>query len=118
MAAAEGDVTKVTRLLASGADPNIEFEGTSALCAAAGEGHSVVVSLLIKHGANVNHHETRPPLSAAVEGGHAYVVSILLQHGADYTVVDRSTGYTPMQVAQIKGYGDIKRLLVAAGATK
>lgn len=117
-AAAGGNIREANRLLFSGADPNTEFEGTSALSASASADHADIVLLLIAHGANVNNRETSPPLSAAVEAGHADVVRILLSHGADVTVLDTSTGHTPLQVAQIKGDGEIKRLLIQAGATK
>jgi hypothetical protein len=119
IAATDGDVTRVRQLLSVGADPNAIFDGSrSALSSAAVNGHYAVVEILVAHGASVTTNESTPPLCAAVAGNHPDIVRLLLRHGAQMDQNDRMTGYTPLQTAQIKGYGEIKRLLLAAGARR
>lgn len=114
----KGDIRTVHRLLARGADPNSDFEDNSALSAAARGGHRAVVALLIEHGAKVNTKEHAPPLNAAVEAGQTEIVRILLQHGANVATKDSWSGWTPLQTAKVKGYAEIKQILVHAGAQR
>lgn len=87
IAADHNQVTMVRLLLDAGADPNTTHEkGATTLGWAASGGHSKVVALLLKHGANVN---LRDPygestaLMSAADFAHLKVVEQLLRAGAD-----------------------------------
>jgi ankyrin repeat protein len=98
----EGNVGKVRRLLAHGADPNIcDAHHLTLLHQAAYLGEREIVELLLKHGAKVdldNGGKGWTPLhSAAVSGGlknRKEIISMLLGHGADPEKPDKH-GWTP-----------------------
>src|ERR1700742_4561086 len=58
----------------------------TALQAACTRGHTVVVELLLQHGASVHIKEgdQGTALNAASRGGYIAIVKLLLDHGADY----------------------------------
>lgn len=91
------------------------YNGKTALCLAAMEGHADVVSTLLKHQANPNladvHGET--PLHQAARYGHAEVAKLLLQNGAFCTMINGSH-ITPLLLAAIKKHWDVAELLIAA----
>ena len=85
MAASVGDVRKVNRLLAWGANANSDFEGHSALNAAVEANHAEIVRILIQHGANVAVQDPwagHTPLQTAQIHGYAEIKRLLLQAGA------------------------------------
>lgn len=51
------------------------------------------------------------------DGGadHQQIVQLLIKHGADVNIPDKN-GVTPLQHARKKGYSEIERMLVKAGA--
>lgn len=75
------------------------------------------VSLLIKHGANVNlvKDKNSSPLDYAIATGDINLVQQLLKKGADINYVDRN-GYTPLMYASSRNYIEIVKLLLANGA--
>lgn len=86
-AAAAGCVADVSRLLASGVDPNYRdvFNGSTPLHAAALKGHLEVSQLLLLHGANPNivtQNTGSSALGMAAFAGHLDVVLALLSNGA------------------------------------
>ena len=86
LAAEDGNVSEVRRLVAEGADVNMQGEGGwSPLHLAAGNGHVEVVATLVELGADVNVQTTDGwrPLHLAAQDGHVEVVTTLMQHGAD-----------------------------------
>jgi ankyrin repeat protein len=86
-AARDGDLVKVTSLLAHGADPNASFEGNPALEQAAAAGQPEIVRLLLSHGARTdtqNEWSKQTALKSAQTNGHAEVVKILKQAGATH----------------------------------
>jgi len=118
-AAGRGDLAEVTRLLASGEDPNgADDYQLTALHGAAKKGHARIVSLLLRHGAKVNasatalHGET--PLHYASKYGHAQVARMLLDCGADATAATQD-GRTALQYAREKGHAHVARVLAGAG---
>jgi ankyrin repeat protein len=85
-AAWEGDSQKVTELLSSGVDPNIQDR----------DGYV--------------------PLHDAALQGHVEIVSILLQAGALVDIQDKDFQYTPLHDAARYGYNKVLTVLLNAGA--
>jgi len=74
-------------LLLAGANPNALTEslnGAPALCIAAREGHSDLVSLYLEFGADVNSSDDSelPALSYAARSGHVSIIRLLTIHQA------------------------------------
>ena len=111
-------------LLSLGASARLvtsRYDGT-ALIAAAHLGHDGVVRQLIQAGApldHVNNLHWTAVIEAIVlgDGGprHQATLKALLDAGASTQLSDRS-GATPLQLATARGYGEMVRLLRAAGA--
>lgn len=112
-----------------GGAPSAGAENPSTLCIAAAQGHTELVELLLRQGADVNAF-TRPdpatgivtmtPLMAAAMNGHADVVELLLRHGADLSAETGETalypaGVTALYLAAVKGHDNVVAVLDAAG---
>lgn len=97
------------------------YDGT-ALIAAAHLGHAEVVRLLIAAGAPLDH-VNNLGWTALIEsivlgdGGrdHTDTLAALVKAGANVNIADRN-GVTPLQMAKSRGYGEMVRILQAAGA--
>jgi ankyrin repeat protein len=123
-AGAEGllDILRLT--IAGGADTKMtnRFGGT-ALIPAAERGHVAIVEELLTHtDVDVNHINNlgwTALLEAIVlsDGGprHQQIVRLLIDHGADVTIADKD-GVTPLQHARQRGFTEIERMLIQAGA--
>jgi ankyrin repeat domain-containing protein 50 len=78
-----------------------DSEGRSPLHVAAWQGHTAMVDLLLRYGADVNvvDREQRTPLQSAAWQGHESVVWLLLKNGAR---VDQpcSQGATPLSIGK------------------
>lgn len=124
IACLNNDLTLLRLLLPAGPDLNrlTRFGGVG-LTPASEKGHvEIVRELLERTDINVNHTNFlgwTPLLEAIVlnDGGPGQqaIVSLLLAHGADPQMTDKY-GQTPLALAREKGYRDIAKLLVAAGA--
>lgn len=119
------------RLLDGGADANRVWnsstqKGSTALTNAAANGYDELVTLLLEHGADVNHAfgRTPPPsknaggasaLFAAAQNGRVACCVALLDARAD---VDqpRDGGTTPLQIACYHGHNGVAQLLLQRGA--
>lgn len=121
-AGAEGRAEILRLLLAAGA--NLEdtnrFGGT-ALIPAAEKGHPENVRLLLEAGVDPDHVNGlgwTALLEAVIltDGGpvHQEIVADLIKGGADVNLAD-ADGVTPLAHARARGYGEIARLLEAAG---
>ena len=112
-AAAEGDTTRVIRLLDNGTPLDVadSWDGT-ALMYAAGNGHAPLVALLLDRGANINEQRRlkRTALMWAAFGGHAETVRLLVARGASTTLRD-AEGATALTLAQRAGHRDVAQLL-------
>jgi ankyrin repeat protein len=123
-AGAEGLLEIVRVALAAGANTRItnRFGGT-ALIPAAERGHVEVVELLLTESdVDVNHINNlgwTALLEAIIlsDGGrrHQQIVALLIAHGADVELADKD-GVTPLRHARQRGYAEIERLLLDAGA--
>ena len=71
---------------------------------------------MLKKGAdpNIKAHDELDPLMAAVENGDKATVLLLIENGADLQTRTKLT--TPVFIAEAKGHGEIKDLLLAKGA--
>ncbi|XP_066289261.1 uncharacterized protein [Branchiostoma lanceolatum] len=119
IAAANGHVEVVQKLLEFGADVDITDHQNicTPLLPAAQDGHVEVVQQLLKAGADVNKASKvgATPILLAAQNGHVEVVQLLLEAGAD---VDKAneTGATPLYQAAIFGRVEVVQQLLKAGA--
>lgn len=91
--------------------------GMTPLHAAAVNGHSEIVKMLIREKANVNTFDKKKisPLMGCIERGHYDVARVLLENGADPNVKNKD-GQTPLHVAAANGHLDTVKILVEKGA--
>jgi ankyrin repeat protein len=97
------------------------YDGT-ALIAAAHLGHAEIVRTLIAAGAPLDH-VNNLGWTALIEsivlgdGGknHTDTLEALVKAGANLNLADRA-GFTPLRLAQVRRYGEMVRILEAAGA--
>ncbi len=123
-AGAEGLLDILNLAIDAGADTKLtnRFGGT-ALIPAAERGHvAVVETLLTRTDVNVNHINNlgwTALLEAIIlsngDEPHQRIVQLLVDHGADVQIAD-SGGVTPLRHARARGFAEIERILVAAGA--
>lgn len=141
VACREGYLEIVERLLEKGADVNMKMKEGAAktpLMIAIekghqglnthigghpiGNGHSGIVSSLLKAGADVNvrdsgvsNIEGSTPLMKAAEMNSVDIVEDLLAHGADVNA-KATHGATALHIPSYEGYTDVVRLLLQSGA--
>src|SRR3954468_3067350 len=124
IAAVNNDVPMLKLALAGGCDPKAitsPYQGT-ALIAAAHLGHAEVVRVLIDAKAPLDH-VNNLGWTALIEsivlgnGGknHIDTLEALVKAGANVNIADRQ-GVTPLGHAKSRGYGELVRILEAAGA--
>jgi ankyrin repeat protein len=111
LACSTGNLAMVKKLLEAGCENWI----TDGLLAASKSGHSEVVELLIRTGADVNGGHQFSALMKASSGGHIKVVELLLKSGANVNTQTEGR-YTALGLAKKYGHKDIVRLLKRAGA--
>ena len=118
-AAFDGNIKAVKRHLNVGVDANAQTRSENTpLHAAADQGHSDVVELLIANGAYVIASDVRGwiPLHAAADQGHAVVADLLIVKGADLNARMKGGGYTVLDLANLKEQTEIALLLRKHGA--
>lgn len=113
-----GDLARVQRELAGGADPKVGDDvGYTALHVAIQEGHVDIVELLLQSGADPNQADVHGnvPLWVAVdnEGGDDQIILMLLRSGADARIKNKY-GRSPFTV--LKGMpGAVGKLVAKVG---
>ncbi|EME97307.1 hypothetical protein H340_27175 [Streptomyces mobaraensis NBRC 13819 = DSM 40847] len=114
---------KVRALLRAGADARAaDADGMTALYAAAVNGHTELVRLLLEAGAGPDAESAGAgsegtPLCAAASWGHVGTVRLLLAHGADPGLrEERGTGLAPLDWALHGGHEETVQVLIASGA--
>ena len=119
----DGNIEEVQRLVRSGVKPNCSllsfddiYEDTPLLNASV-NGHTEVVKLLLKFGAdpNIGNYNETTPLHKAARGGHSELVKQLLDGGA---MPDKQNiyGFTVLIGAAAHGHQNTVELLLEAGA--
>lgn len=125
LAALQGDVEAVRRIVDAGADlDQKDAYGSSPLVIAATFGKAEVARALIDAGADlqVANAEGSTPLHIAAFFGRTEIVETLLQHGADRQARNRA-GHTPLDTVAVPfddvkvGYDKIARALAPLGLT-
>ncbi|KAG5672519.1 hypothetical protein PVAND_002642 [Polypedilum vanderplanki] len=93
------------------------IENAPPLWCAAAAGHTNIVKLLIRYGANVNSttKTNSTPLRAACFDGHLEIVKYLVAHGADIEIANRH-GHTCLMIACYKGHYAITKFLLGLKA--
>jgi ankyrin repeat protein len=124
IASVADDEATLRLLLSLGASARLvtsRYDGT-ALIAAAHLGHPGVVRQLVEAGAPLDHvnnlHWTAVIESVVLgDGGprHRETLATLIKAGADLGIAD-GAGNTPLTLARSRGYGEMVRMLEAAGA--
>ncbi len=118
MAARQGDLEAVKRLLAEGADVNSPSEdGSPPLPLAAGGGHADTVKVLLDAGADVNASDRwdKTALHHAAGEGYLAIARTLIRAGADVSATPGFHG-APLHEAARGGHLEMIRLLVESGA--
>ncbi|KAJ5527377.1 hypothetical protein N7513_011536 [Penicillium frequentans] len=108
----------VKKLLAMGADPNINSGiAGSPLSVAAALGYRKMVALIISHGAAINALDTRgaTPLMLAAAEGHLSVVKLLAEQGAQIDAPSHIQG-TALIAATFRGHDKVVAYLLHRGA--
>lgn len=117
-AARSGDVTACTTLLAEGVNPNIVVDNSTALVAAAETNQTMIVDLLLKHGADPNIREpvyNETSLFKASFKGYISLAKLLINAGADVKLTIKNEE-TCLMWASFRGHFEIVQLLVDNGA--
>ncbi|WP_269432225.1 ankyrin repeat domain-containing protein [Bacillus sp. FJAT-27245] len=123
-AGAEGYIDILKLAIKAGADPNMTNRyGGVAIIPASERGHVDVVKLLLTEtDINVNHVNNLgwTALMEAIilnNGGKQQqeIIRLLIDHGADVNIPDND-GVTPLEHARNKGFKEIERMLLDAGA--
>ena len=119
VAALEGDLAAVERLLQAGADIEAKLpdNGVTPLMMAAFKGHREVVELLVRKGADIHYTTAQgtSPLHYAAFRGDLPIVDYLLDAGAQADS-RKPGGTTPLVLAAQHGHAAVITRLVEAGA--
>ena len=119
IAAISGNSDMISYLISKGADVNqIPHEGAggSALSWASSVGHIEAMTILLKHGADVNKRDVNDwsPIHSAAADGQLDAMKILLENGAHADQVNR-TGYRPIHLATETGQTEAIKMLLDVG---
>ena len=115
----QGDIVKVQKLLADGADVNqCDDKHTTALIVASYRGHTEIVKLLLASHANpdIQGFDGVTALICAAYCGYRDIAKLLIDAHADMNIKDKY-GETALLLAANWGYTAIVRQLLAAGAS-
>ncbi len=117
IAASEGYLDIVKRLLEAGANVNSRYQnGKTALMSASFSGHLKIAGVLLDAGADVNASDTygHTPLSNAAFQGQSEIVRLLIKHGARIDDKDNE-GKDALAIAKERGNTQVIEILTAGG---
>ncbi len=123
----DNDIATVQQLIQSGVNVDERYpmvnsfnDDHTPLLVACRDGHTEIVTELLKAGADVNAVEptfVAVPLHKSVYNGHADITQMLVeQPGIDLNFQGATNGYTPLHDSLWHGYADCARILIEAGA--
>ncbi len=113
VAAGDGNLSEVKRLLDNGANANDKDEnGVTAIINAVWKGQNEVVKVLLEHGANINYKKC---LWSAVVNDYSKVVKILLDNGANVNATNKES-WTALMFAVQRSHSEVAKLLLEYGA--
>jgi hypothetical protein len=124
IAARDGNLREVKRLLAEGADVNLPSPGDgNPLIMAAAHGHLDVAATLVDHGAVVDYYvpDDETPLINAARNGHLSLVRYLIDKGAgvNFTILVNGREWrSPLSEARKHGHSEVVEFLLSHGATR
>ena len=75
-----------------------------------------IITLLLEKGVNPNNGGEYPPLWLAAAKGRIDLVNAFLKYGADPSISSSEDDSTPLMIASKKGYFEIAKVLLEAGA--
>ncbi|XP_071636387.1 uncharacterized protein [Temnothorax longispinosus] len=125
IAASNGDIQAVKRLLGDGVDANgKDIDGRTPLHYAVSSGQASVVNILLENGADVTRvtNKGNTPLHTATSKGYNEIVEVLLQHVSHDKLNDfinaktAASGATSLHVAAKNGFLDVTKTLLMRGA--
>jgi len=115
------NIETVRKLLEAGIDVNSKDNQyqSSALMWAAHEGHTDIMNLLIKNGANIDEQRStgETALWFAAQKGQLEAIKILVNHGANINAIGREAK-SAIKIANQNGYRNIVEYLRGAGVTE
>ena len=116
LAASAGDLITVKSLIARGANVNFREEGNTALILAVCQGHTEIVQMLLKEGAEIeiNPKDGMTLLMIAAKNGKTEIAQALLDKGADVNVGEND-GNTALMQAALNDHSDTVQLLLGRG---
>ena len=109
----------VDRLISRGADVNARDEnGRAPLLLAIGGRHRVIAEWLLQEGANPGYadRDGNFPLYTAAAAGWSGMVAMLVEYGADVNARHAVADFSPLQIAVLRGRGQVEKILLQAGA--
>lgn len=118
-AVSAGDVVMARLLLAAGADPNARARiGWTPLLVGAAKGRAAAITTLLDAGADPGEADAYgwTPLMRAVSAGHVAAVDALLASDRVSLEAREESGATALHIAAGRGYTEIVRRLLDAGA--
>lgn len=117
VAARNGDIKSVKRLIKSDVDINASYCDWTALLTASSNNHSEIVRYLANNGANLDavNKFGETALINASNNGNFEMVKALVESGANLECKDL-LGYTALAIAKEKGHNEIVNFLIENGA--
>ncbi|MEZ5397081.1 MAG: ankyrin repeat domain-containing protein [Bryobacterales bacterium] len=117
LAARDGDVDEIERLIADGAEPSErDRRGRTALAHAASAGEEKAIAMLLDAGAdpNIADDAGHTPMAHAAISGHSAAVRALAEAGGSIDEPDFQ-GWTPLMHAARRGWADVVETLLELG---